>query len=79
MSIAALARLLGRRQAPKPAVEPGQDPADELRRKLQETRATSPPERAPDVAPETQTIEERRARVHARAKEAIDAMREEDR
>ena len=77
VSIAALARLLGRRHAPKPA-EPAPDPADDLRRKLRETRATAPPDREPEVAPPAETIEERRAGVHAKAKKAIDAMRAED-
>ena len=107
VSVAALAKLLsGRRRghaapqsAPDVPLEP--DPADELRRKLAEVRASAPAdEPAPPVEPaaaapqEADTaeaaetggaaadeapapsIEERRAAIHARAQEAIDAMKE---
>jgi hypothetical protein len=74
-----------------PAEPEGDDPAAELRRKLAEARSgatepsaqepvsaasAEPPERSPEQ-PE-RSLEERRAEVHARAKEAIDAMRNED-
>ena len=49
------------------------DPAEELRRRLAEARETDPaPE--PAAAAADETLEERRARVHAKAREAIDAM-----
>jgi hypothetical protein len=49
------------------------DPAEELRRRLAEAREAGPePETAEAAADET--LEERRARVHAKAREAIDAM-----
>jgi hypothetical protein len=58
------------------AAEPQVDPADELRRKLAETR---PEEPAATVAPASEEpLEERRARVHAKAQEAIDAMHEDE-
>jgi hypothetical protein len=85
VGIAALARLLARRQvratrAPSPAV----DPADELRRKLDESRAHAPAGVSPggpaegahqdEPAAPTETLDERRARVHAKAQEALEAM-----
>ena len=85
VGIAALARLLAQRQArvgraPAPAV----DPADELRRKLDESRSEAAPaghspgpstaaHRDEPAAP-AETLAERRARVHAKAQEALEAM-----
>ena len=84
VGIAALARLLARReQLPPgrttPPVEP--DHAAELRRKLSETRVESPepggPEADPPAADEQrESLEDRRARVHAKAMQAIDEMKE---
>lgn len=90
VGIAALARLLARRRRraePVAELPAGPDPADELRRKLDEVRsvssspaAASVPNPAADAPAETDaatpTIEERRAAIHARAQEAIDSMRE---
>jgi hypothetical protein len=92
VGIAALGRLLARRRraaqtAPVPpppaAVEQGAvaaaadgDPADELRRKLAETREAEA-ETGADPGPAAESLEERRARVHAKARAAIDAMSEE--
>ncbi|MGL6279837.1 MAG: hypothetical protein ACRC50_09810 [Gaiella sp.] len=73
------------------AIETDADPAAELRRKLDEVRtggtaaasigdATPPPEAAPSSATEDETarsLDERRAAIHAKAQEAIDAMRED--
>lgn len=60
---------------------PATDPAEELRRRLAAQRRSEPgsegdgePE-APPAADET--LDERRARVHAKAREAMDAMRDE--
>jgi len=51
------------------------DPAEELRRRLAEAReAGAEPAPGPAAAPVEETLEERRARVHAKAREAIDAM-----
>jgi hypothetical protein len=76
-SALAIWRLWSRRHRAQPiAVEPAPDPAEELRRKLAESRdetATAPAD-APVAA---ETLEERRARVHAKAQEAIDAMHED--
>jgi predicted lipid-binding transport protein (Tim44 family) len=95
--VAALAKLLHTR--PQPALPPaqpagGDDPAEELRRKLAEARATAaatpdaPPAEAPapvvtgtegdEPAPTGPSIDDRRADVHARAQAAIDAMRNPD-
>jgi hypothetical protein len=77
VGIAALARLLARRERAarrETAALPAPDPAEELRRKLSESRdvpevTTAAPAEAP-----TGTLEERRARVHAKAQEAMGAM-----
>ena len=86
VGVAALARMLARRRpAPKPvAAPPADDHAEALRRKLDETRAsdaasastsTAPVDDVEDEAPR-ESLENRRARVHAKAQEAIDAMQE---
>lgn len=87
VGIAALGRLLSRRSrhptAPSPTPD---DPAEELRRRLAAQRGEAPfPGTGPtggDGDPEAQeaaagegTLEERRARIHASTREAIDAMR----
>jgi hypothetical protein len=82
VGITALARVLARRQrraeaeSRLPAAAP--DPAEELRRKLSATRSSEPatgdePPPAGDAG-RSETIDERRARVHAKAQEAIEAM-----
>ena len=83
VGIAALARMLARRRRhdapPPPAPAPVDDRAEALRRKLDETRAVEEPEPeavAEPAAPQ-ESLEERRARVHAKAQEAIEAMQEE--
>jgi hypothetical protein len=86
VGIAALGRALARhrrRQLPRAAApSPVDERAEALRRKLSEARADESP--APAPPPQTtassdrssETIDERRARVHAKAQEAIDAMHE---
>jgi hypothetical protein len=84
VGIAALARMLAQRQARReaemrlPPPAPAADPAEELRRKLSATRSSDPAvtvdEPPASSAEPTETIEERRARVHAKAQEAIEAM-----
>jgi hypothetical protein len=86
VGIAALARALARKrvhEAPTASAPPVDDHADALRRKLDETRATEPaPPAAEEPQPESEpeapreSLEERRARVHAKAQEAIDSMQE---
>ena len=82
VGIAVLARLLARRQAQReatPALRAGPDPAEQLREKLSATRDTATPEDvadAPELPEPTETVDERRARVHAKAQEAIEAMQE---
>lgn len=60
--IAALAKILRRRQHPKPGAQPGlpvDDPAEELRRKLAEARAgATPPVAAPDEPTDGQRVPE---------------------
>ncbi len=80
VGIAALGRWLSHRRhpaptVPKPVEPPAADPAEELRRKLANARQTEPePETATEPAAPEESLEERRARVHAKAREAIDAM-----
>ena len=81
VSIAALARVLARRprhETPPSAPAEAGDPADELRRKLSETRGAAGATEAAQSSPAEpgETLEERRMRVHAKAQEAIDAMQE---
>jgi len=79
VSIAALARVVARRRrhaAPPPAgADEAQDPAEELRRKLSETRQDTAPS-DPVVTAPTETLDERRSRVHAKAQQAIEAMQD---
>jgi hypothetical protein len=80
VGIAALARVLARRQRAharqaRPALEP--DPAAALRQKLSDTRAAPVPEAEPPAPEPSETIEERRSRVHAKAQDAIAAMQED--
>ena len=73
LGIAALLHRLKRRQAaaePPTATTPA-DPADELRRKLAESRTESA---ATEAVPEA-TVSERRAEVHDEARAALDEMR----
>jgi hypothetical protein len=88
VSIAALARVLSRRSRKTQPVPPAaeDDPAEALRQKLTETRAAEPdaappPEPATTTPTEThaepsETPDERRARIHAKAQEAIEAMQD---
>lgn len=75
LGIAALARWWRERSSAAvtpsqpPPVEPAADPAEELRQKLAESR----PQEASAAA--EGTVDERRAEVHAEAREAIDEMR----
>jgi hypothetical protein len=71
-------RLLHRRRKP---ASPTVDPAEELKRKLEESRATPPeaerasdPEPAPPAQPEA-TLDDRRREVHDRGRSAIERMR----
>ena len=79
VSIAALARVLARRrrrEAYAPAPEAAQDPADELRRKLSETREAAVQTEPAGPSEPTETLEDRRSRVHSKAQEAIEAMQD---
>jgi hypothetical protein len=60
-------------QATEPAAD--DDPADELRRKLAESRTEDEPA---VVTPPPVTVEERRAEVHGQGRSALDEMRETD-
>ncbi len=77
VGIAALGRLLSRRPAHGPTEpESALDPATALRQRLAAQRAdgASGPEETAEPAGET--LEERRARIHEQAQQAIDAMKE---
>ena len=74
--IAALLRRRSRAAAIAPvSVEAPPDPAEELRRRLDETRDV--PAAAADSDP-SGSLDERRARVHERAQDAITLMRGAD-
>jgi len=81
VGIAALGRWLARRTRaaePLPPRAPSADPAEELRRRLDESRGgeVAEPEQPADPEPPERSIEERRAAVHRQAEDAIAAMRE---
>ena len=69
--VALAAYLLRRRPAPSLAVELDVDPAEELRRKLDETRARAEPE----AAELSDDLDARRREVHDKAKASADEMR----
>jgi hypothetical protein len=78
LGLAALVRGLRRRQrealappAPAPASD---DPAQELRAALAETKAEEP--EPGQTAERPASLEERRRQVHERAQEALDAMKD---
>jgi hypothetical protein len=78
LGLAALVRSLRRRpaDAPPPAAD-STSPAEELRRRLDEARAGEEPVEAVEpVPPRAVPLEERRARVHAQAQDALELMRE---
>ncbi len=65
-------RALLRRRQPAPA---GPSPADDLRAKLAESRATVDAQAEDATEPEP-TVDDRRADVHARARRAIDDLKD---
>jgi len=71
---AAVYRAFRRQPRVAPPVAAG-DPADELKAKLAETRASD--EKAPDPDPDPD-VDSRRRSVHDRAREAIDEMQGSD-
>jgi hypothetical protein len=61
--------------------KPGADPAEALKRKLDETRAAeseAEPAQAPPVEQPERPLDERREDVHRRARESIERMRGEE-
>ncbi|MGH3133161.1 MAG: hypothetical protein ACRDNY_05385 [Gaiellaceae bacterium] len=79
LGIAALVRRLRRRgeraeRAPSPGPGEG-DPADELRRKIAESRSDEGPA---EPAPPEATVDERRAEVHGEGRSALEEMRTSD-
>ncbi len=81
VGIGALARRLKRRREPalvEPVYPPAaaDDPADELRRKLAESRAEEEAPEPPE--PPEETVEERRADVHGQGRAALDNMRDSE-
>jgi hypothetical protein len=65
-----LRALLKRRS--RPALSPS--PAEDLRAKLAQTKAPEPEPEPERVPVEPKTVEDRRADVHAKAREAIDDL-----
>ena len=79
LSALALWRAWSRRRKPEPHVEPEPDPAEELRLKLAAARTDDEPAAdEQDPGPDEESLDDRRARVHAKAQEAIEAMREDE-
>jgi hypothetical protein len=81
LGIAAILRRLKRRRAAADELEPAprppeDDPADELRRKLAETRPTEEAPAEPVVS--ESPVEERRSEVHEQGRSTLDEMREPD-
>lgn len=76
LGIAALVRRLRRKAEPQPDSLETADPADELRRKLADSRSdvedAAPPE------PPADTVDERRADVHQQGRAALDEMTQPD-
>ncbi|MET0938996.1 MAG: hypothetical protein ABWY51_07215 [Gaiellaceae bacterium] len=70
--VALAAYLLRRRTVPAAGVEHDVDPAEELRRKLDETRARAEPE-ASELSDD---LDARRREVHERARTSADEMRD---
>jgi hypothetical protein len=65
--------------APPTAVEPAADPADELRRKLAETREDDAASYEADVTePPPADVADRRAEVHEQGRATLDAMKSPD-
>jgi hypothetical protein len=82
LGIAALVRRLrrrGRENELSTPTETGGEPADELRRKLAESRTEEEPSAAgePAASPEA-TVEERRTSVHEEGRAALDEMSSHD-
>lgn len=80
LGIAEIVRRLRRRGRQGAEAEPAppraeDDPADELRRKLAESRSEDELAEPPTSPPEA-TVEERRAEVHDEGRSALDEMRE---
>jgi hypothetical protein len=70
-------RRRGQRGEIAPARE-GDDPADELRRKLAESRSDERTSAAEGPTSPEATVEERRANVHEEGRATLDDMREPD-
>ena len=79
LGLAALIRRLRRRRqaaaTADPWSPPAVDPADELRAALTETEGGVPDQPVED-ATQPASLEERRRKVHERAQEALDTMRD---
>ena len=78
LGIAAIVRRLRRRGQVDETTAPvadQDDPADELRQKLAESRSDEPPVEEPPAAPEA-SVEDRRADVHEQGRSTLDDMRE---
>jgi hypothetical protein len=71
---AAVAQAARHRRGKQLELEPAPDPAEELRRTLESSREDAGAEPEGDRP----SLEERRARVHGKAQEAIDLMREQN-
>ncbi len=76
LGIVALVRRLRRKSEPEVETRETDDPADELRRKLADSRSEEE-EMSPPEPPEA-TVEERRGDVHEQGRAALDEMRDSE-
>jgi len=76
LGIAALIRRLRRSTEPELETHETGDPAEELRRKLEDSRSAE--EEASPPEPPADTVEERRADVHQEGRAALDEMRDSE-
>ena len=74
LGIGALVRRLRRKAEPQLDTAQTPDPADELRRKLADSRSEE--EDMPSPEPRVDTVQERRADVHQRGRAALDEINE---
>ncbi len=76
LGIAALVRRLRRKPEPELETREAVDPADELRRKLADSRSEE--EDVPTSEPPEATVDDRRGDVHEQGRAALDEMRDSE-
>jgi hypothetical protein len=76
LGLGALLRRHSRAAKPAPAPAPAPSPADDLRAKLDASKAPVEEQAAEQASVETEDVDARRADVHARARQVIDDLGE---